>query len=309
MKLRITLLILALVSLLSVSAQNVSLSGTVVDTGGEPLVGVSVVGDGAGAATVTDIDGNFNIRVAVGSTLKFSYVGYTPKSVKIKAGDTKLNVILEESQTMLDEVVAIGYGVQKKKLITGATTQVKGDDIASRNTMSSVGALQGQTPGVNITSLGGKPNAGFKVNIRGVGTNGDSNPIVVIDGLVGSLSNLSELNPNDIESLDVLKDAASTAIYGARAANGVILVTTKHGSEGRTNITFDAYVGWQNVAKRPQMLNAKEYMYIYDVARMFEGNAPNDWASIVPANVWEKVQNGWDGTELQLRCQRRQPDG
>lgn len=297
MKLRITLLILALVSLLSVSAQNVSLSGTVVDTGGEPLVGVSVVGDGAGAATVTDIDGNFNIRVAVGSTLKFSYVGYTPKSVKIKAGDTKLNVILEESQTMLDEVVAIGYGVQKKKLITGATTQVKGDDIASRNTMSSVGALQGQTPGVNITSLGGKPNAGFKVNIRGVGTNGDSNPIVVIDGLVGSLSNLSELNPNDIESLDVLKDAASTAIYGARAANGVILVTTKHGSEGRTNITFDAYVGWQNVAKRPQMLNAKEYMYIYDVARMFEGNAPNDWASIVPANVWEKVQNGWEGTD------------
>ncbi len=297
MKLRITLLILALVSLLSVSAQNVSLGGTVVDTGGEPLIGVSVVSDGTGAATVTDIDGKFNIRVAVGSTLRFSYVGYNPKSVKVQTGETDITVTLEESETMLDEVVAIGYGVQKKKLITGATTQVKGDDIAARNTVTAVGALQGQTPGVNIMSQGGKPDAGFKVNIRGVGTNGDTNPIVVIDGLVGGMANLNALNPNDIESLDVLKDAASTAIYGARAANGVILVTTKHGSEGRTRITFDGYVGWQNIAKRPQMLNAKEYMYIYDVARMFEGNAPLDWSTIVPANIWERIQNGWNGTD------------
>lgn len=298
MKLRITLLVLALVSLVSIKAQNMTLSGKVVDTGGEPLVGVSVVSEAdKGAATVTNLEGVFHIKVNAGTSVKFSYVGYNTQTIKARAGENNITVELEESSTILDEVVAIGYGVQKKKLITGATTQVKGDEIASRNTVSAVGALQGQTPGVNIMSLGGKPDAGYKVNIRGVGTNGDTNPIVVIDGLVGTMSNLQSLNPNDIESLDVLKDAASTAIYGARAANGVILVTTKHGSEGKTRITFDGYVGWQNVAKRPQMLNVKEYMYIYDVARMFEGNAPLNWASIVPENVWSKVQDGWNGTD------------
>ena len=258
MKLRITFLLIALIGLMSARAQNISWSGTVVDREGEPLIGVSVVPvDNPAAGTSTDIDGKFHIQVAVGSNVKFSYVGFNTKIIKVAPGENDINVVLEESSTDLDEVVVIGYGVQKKKLVTGATTQVKGEDIASRNTVSAIGALQGQTPGVNITSLGGKPNSGFKVNIRGVGTNGDSNPIVVVDGLVGSLSNLAELNPNDIESLDVLKDAASTAIYGARAANGVILVTTKHGAEGRTNISFDAYVGWQNIASRPQMLNAE----------------------------------------------------
>lgn len=298
MKLRFTFLLIALIGLMSARAQNISLSGTVVDREGEPLIGVSVLPvDNPGAGTSTDIDGKFQIQVAVGSNVKFSYVGYNTKTVKVAPGENNINVVLEENSTDLDEVVVIGYGVQKKKLVTGATTQVKGEDIASRNTVSAIGALQGQTPGVNITSLGGKPNSGFKVNIRGVGTNGDSNPIVVVDGLVGSLSNLAELNPNDIESLDVLKDAASTAIYGARAANGVILVTTKHGTEGRSNISFDAYVGWQNIASRPQMLNAKEYMYIYDVARMYEGNAPNNWQAIVPENVWERIENGWEGTD------------
>ncbi|MDE6809026.1 MAG: TonB-dependent receptor [Muribaculaceae bacterium] len=298
MKLRITFLLIALIGLMSARAQNISWSGTVVDREGEPLIGVSVVPvDNPAAGTSTDIDGKFHIQVAVGSNVKFSYVGFNTKIIKVAPGENDINVVLEESSTDLDEVVVIGYGVQKKKLVTGATTQVKGEDIASRNTVSAIGALQGQTPGVNITSLGGKPNSGFKVNIRGVGTNGDSNPIVVVDGLVGSLSNLAELNPNDIESLDVLKDAASTAIYGARAANGVILVTTKHGAEGRTNISFDAYVGWQNIASRPQMLNAKEYMYIYDVARMYEGNAPMNWQSIVPGNVWENLENGWEGTD------------
>ena len=298
MKLRITFLLIALIGLMSAMAQNISWSGTVVDREGEPLIGVSVVPvDNPAAGTSTDIDGKFHIQVAVGSNVKFSYVGFNTKIIKVAPGENDINVVLEESSTDLDEVVVIGYGVQKKKLVTGATTQVKGEDIASRNTVSAIGALQGQTPGVNITSLGGKPNSGFKVNIRCVGSNGDSNPIVVVDGLVGSLSNLAELNPNDIESLDVLKDAASTAIYGARAANGVILVTTKHGAEGRTNISFDAYVGWQNIASRPQMLNAKEYMYIYDVARMYEGNAPMNWQSIVPGNVWENLENGWEGTD------------
>lgn len=296
---RITMLICALLGALSLSAQQVSLKGIVVDKNDEPLVGASVITGEGNAATgvTTDIDGRFVIMVAPGSRLAVSYIGYEPTTVTVRPGETSVRIVMQESSAMIDAVVAVGYGVQKKKLVTGATLQVQGDDIASRNTVSPIGALQGQTPGVNIMSYGGKPNAGYKVNIRGVGTNGDANPIVVIDGLVGSLDNLNALNPNDIESLDVLKDAASTAIYGARAANGVILVTTKHGQDGRTNITFDAYVGWSNIAKRPQMLNAQEYMYIYDVARMYEGNAPNNWESIVPADIWERLQNGWTGTD------------
>ncbi|MCD7795656.1 MAG: TonB-dependent receptor [Alistipes sp.] len=296
---KITMLICALFGAFSLSAQQIPISGVVVDKSDAPLVGASVIaGEGSAAKGVTtNVDGKFTLMVAPGDRLTVSYIGYESCTVVVRPGETTLRIVMEENSTILDAVVAVGYGVQKKKLITGATLQVKGDDIAARNTVSPIGALQGQTPGVNIMSYGGKPNAGYKVNIRGVGTNGDANPIVVIDGLVGSLDNLNALNPNDIESLDVLKDAASTAIYGARAANGVILVTTKHGKDGRTNITFDAYVGWQNIAKRPQMLNAQEYMYIYDVARMYEGNSPNDWASIVPANIWEQLQNGWKGTD------------
>lgn len=293
---KITLLICALLGAFSLSAQQIPISGTVVDKNGAPLAGASIVAED-GKGTTANVDGQFTLTVASGSRLTISFIGYEPRTVAVRPGETNYKIELEESSTVLDAVVAIGYGVQKKKLVTGATLQVKGDDISARNTVNPIGALQGMTPGVNIMSYGGKPNAGYKMNIRGVGTNGDANPIVVIDGLVGSLSNLSALNPNDIETLDVLKDAASTAIYGARAANGVILVTTKHGKEGKVNITFDAYWGWQNIAKRPQMLNAQEYMYIYDVARMYEGNPANNWASTVPANIWERLQNGWEGTD------------
>lgn len=295
---RITMLLCTLLCTLQFYAQQVTVGGTVYDSFGDPLPGASVFQKGnPGVGTSTNLDGEFTLQVADGATIVINFIGCEPVEHHVNGPQSGLTFTLKEKSNMLDEVVAIGYGVQKKKLVTGATVQVKGDDIASRNTVSAVGALQGQTPGVNIMSLGGKPDSGFKVNIRGVGTNGDTNPIVVIDGLVGSMSNLQALNPNDIETLDVLKDAASTAIYGARAANGVILVTTKHGQEGKTNITFDAYVGWQNIAKRPQMLNAKEYMYIYDIARMYEGNAPNDWNSIVPADVMQAIENGWEGTD------------
>lgn len=296
MKLRLTLMILAVLSFMKLSAQQVSLSGVVVDSTGDPLVGVSVQA-GEGGGTVTDLDGLFKLNVKTGATVSFSYVGYDTKTITAKSGLGDLRIVLEEKATLLDEVVAIGYGVQKKKLVTGATLQVKGDEISARNTVDAVGALQGQTPGMNITALDGRPNSGFKVNIRGVGTNGDTNPIVVIDGLVGGMDNLQALNPNDIESLDVLKDAASTAIYGARAANGVILVTTKHGAEGRTNITFDAYVGWQNVAKRPQVLNAQEYMYMQDLAQILDGKNPYNWANLLDPNDYAMIQEGWQGTD------------
>ncbi|MBQ8502294.1 MAG: TonB-dependent receptor [Bacteroides sp.] len=277
-------------------AQQVTVSGVVYDSIDETVPGASVyVKDNPTVGTITDVDGRFNLKANVGDVLVVSFVGFDQVEQKISASNPKLTIYLKDNSKFLDEVVVVGYGVQKKKLVTGATIQVKGDEIAKMNTVSAVGALSSQTPGVAITSNSGKPGAGYKVSIRGLGTMGDAAPICVIDGLVGGIDNLNALNPNDIESIDVLKDAASTAIYGARAANGVILVTTKKGKEGKAVITFDAYVGWQNIARLPQVLNAKEYATIMNEAQINDGLAPFDFASLVPN--WDKIESGeWNGT-------------
>lgn len=281
---------------LSTMAQTQVVKGLVVDVDEIPLPGASVYVKGnTTVGTITDVDGNFSLNAKAGDILIISFIGYNPAEVKVTAANPKLTVSLKDNAKFLDEVVVVGYGVQKKKLVTGATVQVKGDEIAKMNTVSPVGALSSQTPGVSITSNSGKPGAGYKVSIRGLGTMGDASPICVIDGLVGSIDNLNALNPNDIESIDVLKDAASTAIYGARAANGVILVTTKKGKEGKAVVTFDAYVGWQNIARKPQVLNAKEYATIMNEAQINDGLAPFDFASLVPN--WDKIESGeWNGT-------------
>ena len=185
---------------------------------------------------------------------------------------------------MLDEVVVVGYGVQKKKLVTGATVQVKGDEIAKMNTTNPLQAMQGQTPGVSIASTSGQPGADMKVSIRGLGTVGNSAPLYLIDGVGGDISTL---NPADIESIDVLKDAASAAIYGSAGANGVVLITTKQGREGKAQISFDAYYGIQNVARKANMLNAKEYMAIMDEQALNSRLSAYDWSqyqSIYDAN-------------------------
>ena len=273
-----------------------SVRGIVSDSSGESLPGASITikGDNKNG-TITDMDGNFTLNAKPGDVLVISFVGYDPIEMKVPAGGKPMKVTLMDSAHSLEQVVVVGYGVQKKKLVTGATIQVKGDDIAKMNTVSAVGALASQTPGVNITSVSGKPGDGYKVSIRGLGTMGDAEPICVIDGLVGGMSNLNALNPNDIESIDVLKDAASTAIYGARAANGVILVTTKKGKAGKSEITFDAYWGWQNIARKPQVLNAKEYATIMNEAQLNDGLMPYDFASMVPN--WDKIESGeWKGT-------------
>lgn len=277
-------------------AQQINVKGAVFDPIGETVPGASVYVKGnTTIGTITDIDGNFNLNAKVGDVLIISFVGYDQSEVKVTAANPKLTVNLKDNAKFLDEVIVVGYGVQKKKLVTGATVQVKGDEIAKMNTVSPIGALSSQTPGVSIVSNSGKPGAGYKVSIRGLGTMGDASPICVIDGLVGSIDNLNALNPNDIESIDVLKDAASTAIYGARAANGVILVTTKKGKDGKAVITFDTYVGWQNIARKPQVLNAKEYATIMNEAQINDGLAPFDFESLVPN--WDKIESGeWQGT-------------
>jgi TonB-linked SusC/RagA family outer membrane protein len=184
------------------------------------------------------------------------------------------SITLEEDKASLDEVVVIGYGVQKKKLVTGATLQVKGDDVAKLNTTNPLQALQGQTPGMTIISESGQPGEGLKVNIRGLGTTGSSGPLYIIDGVRGDISTL---NPADIESIDVLKDAASAAIYGSQSANGVVLVTTKNGKEGRAVVSFDGYFGWQSAPRKMKMLNARQYMTIMDEQNINSGGSAYDW--------------------------------
>lgn len=262
----------------SAAAQDGKLKGNVTGASdGEPLIGVSVVVKGTSKGSVTDYDGNYALSgLKRGDVIVFSYIGYTAAEQTYN-GQQTMDIKLKEDSRTLDDVVVIGYGTMKKKLVTGATMQLKGDDIQKLNTVNPLSAMQGQTPGVNIVSTSGQPGASMSVTIRGLGTVGNSQPLYLIDGIAGDITNL---NPADIERIDVLKDAASAAIYGAQAANGVILVTTKSGKEGTSKISYDGYVGWQTVGRKFDMLNSREYMSIMDEARLNSGMSPVDWASL-----------------------------
>lgn len=268
----------------SVFAQSKNISG-VVASAGEPLIGASIAEKGTTNGTITDKDGRFNLVVSPEATLVVSYLGYDSQEVRVK-GQSFLTIEMNAAVNMLDEFVAIGYGVQQKKLITGATVQVKGDDIAKLNTVNTLGALQSQTPGVNIIKQSGKPGDGFKVTIRGLGTIGDSDPLYIIDGVPNG--DIGMLSPSDIESVDVLKDAASAAIYGARAANGVILITTKQGKKGKATIEYDGYIGFQNLAKTVTPLNAQQYLEILNEA----GYNRQYFADRIPGSILKGVDNG-----------------
>ena len=258
------------------SQENLTVSGVVTSAADQlPLIGVSVQVKGTSNGAITDLDGNYIVTVQPGQTLVFSYIGFVTQEVEITNQRT-LNIVMNEDSETLEEVVVVGYGVQKKKLVTGATVQVKGETLAKMNTNSPLQAMQGQTPGVNISSTSGQPGESMKVSIRGLGTVGNASPLYLIDGVGGDISTL---NPADIESIDVLKDAASAAIYGAQAANGVVLITTKSGKAGKAQISFDAYYGWQTQARKADMLNAQEYMMIMDEQAVNSGNAPYDWSS------------------------------
>ena len=269
------------------------ITGTVVDAQG-PVIGASVMEKGTTNGTVTDFDGNFTLNVNPGATIVISFIGYETQEIKV-GNQSNFNITLNEDDAVLEEVVVVGYGTMKKKLVTGATVQVKGDDIAKLNTTNALEAMQSSTPGVQITQSSSQPGKGYKVYIRGMGTIGDNSPLYVIDGVAGG--NLDGINPNDIESIDILKDAASAAIYGARAANGVILVTTKQGKEGKIELSYNGSIGWSNVAKRPQLLNAQQYMTIFNEYTFNSSGMMLDWSAYVPQDILNKVANGWEGTD------------
>ena len=256
---------LALMAGTTTYAQTGTVQGTVSDPDGEPLIGVSVRIKDANAGVVTDIDGNYTIRANNGQTLVFSYVGFLTHEAKV-TGPT-MNVTLEPDNRQLDEVVVVGYGVQKKSSLTGAISQVKAEDMENRTITSATQALQGKTAGVQIYSGSARPGASPQVRIRGISSNGSCDPLYVVDGRVAS----------DIASMEVLKDGASAAIYGAAAGNGVVLITTKKGS-GNGKITYDFQFTSQSLGKVPHVMNSEQYIDYYTEAGLISKDIIyNNW--------------------------------
>ena len=266
MKQCITVLIMLFISA-GVFAQTRTISGTVTDTDDKPLPGVNIVAAGTSTGTITDAEGNYTIEVSQDvETLSFSYVGYEEKQVDIE-GRTTINVTLQSSSRSLDEVVVVGYGTQKKSVVTGSISKVNTEDIVEGNVTRMEQSLQGQTSGVTVMSNSGQPGAGVTVRIRGVGTAGNPDPLFVVDGLPMSPEAIATINPSDIKSVEVLKDAASSAIYGSRGANGVVLITTKSGSQNQDmTVSYDGYYGVQNPWKKMDMANKEEYLALTNEA-------------------------------------------
>ncbi len=269
---------------------NVTVSGTVTDASGEPLAGVTVLVKGSSIGSATDIDGQFAVKLPApiaGKVLNISYIGYVPQSVTLKS-DAPLAIILEEDSKNLEEVVVVGYGTQKKVNLTGSVSSLSAEDLASRPVTNTSSIIAGLVPGVSVIQNSGRPGAGANVKMRGTGTfsSAGNSPLVLIDGLSG---NLDDVDPNDIQNISFLKDAASASIYGSRAANGVILIETKKGAEGRTSITYNNNFGWQRATELPEFLDSWEYAEYYNMAMRNMGNAESYTA--------EQIQKFRDGSD------------
>ena len=247
-----------------------NITGTVTDVKGEPIIGATVMEKGTSNGTVTDFDGNFKLKVQTGKTLVFSYIGYL--NVELPATDG-MQVTLKEDALSLNEVVVTGYTTQRKADLTGAISVVSVDELAKQNENNPIKAMQGRVPGMNIAA-DGNPSGAATVRIRGVGTLNDNDPLYIIDG-VPTKGGMHELNGNDIESIQVLKDAASASIYGSRAANGVIIITTKKGKEGKVKVDFDASLSVQNYVHKMEVLNAREFGQVMWQAFVNDGLDPN----------------------------------
>ena len=252
--------------------KEVTLTGTVTDLNGEPIIGANIVVPGTTIGTVTNVDGSYNLTLPQGSMLRFSYIGYLEQEYRIN-NQTVLNVQLSEDVATLDELIVVGYGVQRKSVVTAAISKVSSEELNVTRPTRVEDALKGKVSGVQITQSSGQPGSDSKVRIRGIGTINNSEPLYIVDGMeVGG--GINYLNPVDIESVEILKDAASAAIYGSRAANGVILVTTKRGATGKATINYDVSYGWQNPWKKKEILDAREYMIIMNEAQINDGNLP-----------------------------------
>ena len=258
-------------------AQTNAITGCVVDADTEePLIGVTVKILGTAQGTVTDISGNYAINVSNGATLEFSFVGY--KTVTHAVGTKKqINVALRSQSYEIDDVVVIGYGTVKKSDLTGAVGSVSAKQLKEVTVTNPQLALQGRVPGVQVTQTDFSPSGGLEIRIRGTRSFQASNdPLYVVDGMMLS-TGLSFLDPGDIESIDVLKDASATAIYGSRGANGVVIVTTKRGKEGKPQVDYNSYIGFQTIGRKLDMMNAAEWIeYMRESHRQAKGNLKYD---------------------------------
>ena len=278
MKKLLSVLFLLSFTLAAVYAQNIQIKGTVVSgTDNEPLPGVNVVVKGnTSTGTITDFNGTFTLSAPADAILSISYIGFKSQEIAVK-GHKDIKIVLQEDSETLDEVVVVGYGVQKKSVVTASIAKVSADDLASTAPVRMDNALKGLASGVTVTSSSGQPGAAAQIRVRWVGTirteNGAADPLYIVDGMPLE-GGLDYLNPNDIASIEVLKDAASGAVYGARAANGVILVTTKTGKIGKTKVTYDFSYGWQSAWKKRDVLNASEYALMINEGAINAGIAP-----------------------------------
>jgi len=268
---KILTLILALGLSLAAVAQNVTFKGAVKDAAGQPIVGAFLVEQGTNNGTMTDIDGAFSLRVKKGANVEVTCLGYVSQTIQISV-DSVLDIVLEDDSQMLEETVVIGYGVQKKSVVTAAISSITPEDLKATPQTRVDNVLQGLTSGVTVTQSSGAPDAGSQVRIRGVGSINNSEPLYIIDGMPSG--GIDYLNPNDIERIEVLKDAASGAVYGARAANGVVLITTKQGKKGAARVSYDFSYGMQNPWRKPSVLNATEYAIIMNEGRLNAGQVP-----------------------------------
>ena len=294
---------------LSVMAQDTMVKGTVIDGSGEPVIGASVVDVATKKGTVTDLNGNFSVSTSARAQLRFSYVGYTSQTVSVNGRKT-INVTLREDQKVLSDLVVVGYGQMKRSDLTGSVVSVN-DKAIERSVPTSIDqVLQGRAAGVQIQANSGTPGANTSIHIRGINSlNATNQPIFVIDGVVvepggvdtsdplSSNNPLASINPSDIVSMDVLKDASATAIYGSRASNGVIMITTKRGKAGEATITYDGYVGWQEQAKKLDMMNLQEYANHH--------NARANAGIVASSDAFVNVDALGDGTDWQEALFRR----
>ena len=281
-KSRFMMMLLALMVTMTSWAQGIS--GTVIDDQGEAVIGASIVEKGNPQnGTITDFDGKFTIKVKEGTPIIISYIGYVSQELKATNG---MKVTLREDAQTLQDVVVIGYGVQKKSVVTASIAKVSADDLEGKTRLRAEDALKGMAAGVNVTSASGQPGSKSMIRIRGIGTINDSNPLYIIDGMPTDQDGMESVNPGDIESIEVLKDAASGAIYGARAANGVILVTTKKGKMGKASINYNFSYGWQSAWKKRDVTGATDYAILQNERAVQTGQAPiyADPYNLVDAN-------------------------
>ena len=294
---RLLSLLLTVMLAIAAFAQNQTFTGTIVDTNGEPVIGATIVQKGTSNTTVTDLDGRFSINAPAGAELEITYVGYGKQTV---LASQNMSIVLTEDAELLNEVVVIGYGVQKKSVVTASIAKVSAEDLAGKTRLRAEDALKGMAAGVNVTSSSGQPGSQSMIRVRGIGTINNSNPLYIIDGMPTDQYGMESVNPNDIESIEVLKDAASGAIYGARAANGVILVTTKKGKMGRASVNYDFSYGWQSAWRKRDVTGASDYAILQNERRVQNGLTPlyQDPYNLVDANGDKIVGFGTNWQDL-----------